>query len=104
VAAFLGLENAPIFGMSAATFIAILGVGLLLYAASLTLAAAQPTINLKFALGTVAANVAWVAASVIILLTGALPLTTAGSWAVLIVADIVLVFAIAQYVGLRRAS
>jgi hypothetical protein len=44
----------------------------------------------------------WVSGSVIILFTDLVPLTTVGYWAVAIVADIVAVLAILQYIGLRR--
>jgi hypothetical protein len=52
----------------------------------------------------VIADVAWVLASVVVVVSGWAPLTAAGVWAIMIVADIVAVFAVAQYVGLRRAS
>lgn len=47
---------------------------------------------------------AWVAASILVLVGGWLPFTTAGVWIVVIVADVVAVFAVLEYMGLRRAS
>jgi hypothetical protein len=44
----------------------------------------------------------WVVASYAILLAGRPALTTAGSWSVGILAEIVALFAVIQFVGLRR--
>ena len=52
----------------------------------------------------VAANAAWVAASFLLLVTNALPLTTAGAWIVMIQADAVLVIIIAEIVAIRRLN
>ena len=47
-------------------------------------------------------DVLWVVGSVLLVWGVALSFTTAGRWVVLMVADVVAVFAIVQYVGLRR--
>lgn len=44
----------------------------------------------------------WVAASVILLVGNWVPFTTAGKWFVAIQADAILMFAIWQYIGLRK--
>jgi hypothetical protein len=49
-------------------------------------------------------DVVWVLGSVALLLGGWLPLTLAGKWFIAIIADIVLLFAISQFMGLRRQS
>lgn len=49
-------------------------------------------------------DVAWVMGSTIILFTNWASLTNAGWWAVTVVADIVTIFAVVQYVGLRRLN
>jgi hypothetical protein len=51
---------------------------------------------------TVALNVAWVVGSAILIAGG--PLSKTGNWAVALVADVVLVLAIVESVGLRRQS
>lgn len=51
-----------------------------------------------------ALDVAWVVASVLLLLSGWLPLTDAGWWAVVLVADGVAIFAVLEYWGLRRLN
>lgn len=94
LATFLGLD-APLVLM-------IIGVSLLLYAVGLFQTAAREPLNRSFVVTTIVLDAAWVAGSWLLLLTGWLPLTTEGKWAVAIVAEIVSVFAILQYIGLRR--
>lgn len=96
IAAFLGL-NAPLILMG-------LGVMLILYAISLLWTASQEPINRRSAIIAIDLDVAWVVGSYIILFTNWAPLTNAGWWAVAVVADIVTIFAIVQYVGLRRLN
>ncbi len=103
VADFLGIADTSIFGMfSGTTFILIIGISLLVFAGGLFFNAASKSIDRTLAQTAVLMDIGWVVASAIILLTGVLPLTTTGSWAILIVADIVLIFAGLQYYGLRR--
>ena len=54
--------------------------------------------------GFLVADVIWVLASMVIVLDGLVPLTTAGFWGVLIIADVVAVFAVLKYIGLRRLA
>ena len=96
IAAFMGL---PWPGALVAV-----GLATLAYAALLFLATRRAPIDRRHALGFVIADAAWVVASAIVALSGWVPLATAGVWAILIVADIVAVFAVLQYVGLRRAG
>jgi hypothetical protein len=51
-----------------------------------------------------ALDVGWVVVSVVLLLAGWLPLTNAGWWAVALVADVVALFAVLEYLGLRRLN
>ncbi len=95
VADFLGLDGA-------APFIAVAGIGILLFAAFVLYTATRERINPRLALAITGLDVVWVIGSAGLLLSGALSLTTAGRWAVLIVADVVAVFALIEYVGLRR--
>jgi hypothetical protein len=95
IADFLGLP-----GSSAA--ILILGIVIVAFAAGLFFITSREEIDRREALAVFVMDVAWVVISAVILLTGALSLTPAGSWAVLIVADMVAVFAIWEFVGIRR--
>lgn len=105
--ALLVIDAAPIaafIGLPAFWILMDVGVLCLVYAALLFLAARRSPIDRGHALGFVIADAAWVVASAVILLGGLAPFTTAGIWAVLIVADIVGIFAALQYVGWRRLA
>ncbi len=103
VAEFIGIADASIFGLvESATFILIIGIGLLLFAGSLLFTATREQVHRSSAWQAILGDFAWVILSYIILVTGAIPFSNTGSWAVLIIADIVLVFGILQWVGLRR--
>ena len=47
-------------------------------------------------------DVLWVLGSVALIFSNQIPLTVAGKWAVALVADVVALFAVLQYVGVRR--
>jgi hypothetical protein len=76
------------------------GISLLLYAAGLFRNARRENINQTEAILTVILNGAWVAGSAIVIFMGVL--TTIGNWLVAIVADVVLLFAVLQFVGIRK--
>jgi hypothetical protein len=95
---------ATFIGLPASWILTDLGVFCLGYAALLFLAARRTPIHPGHALAFVIADVAWIVASAAILLGGWVPLTTAGVWAVLVVADIVGIFAALQYIGWRRLA
>ncbi|HET9222133.1 MAG TPA: hypothetical protein VFO07_06500 [Roseiflexaceae bacterium] len=96
IAALIGLPDPGIL-----TALGLLCVG---YSALLFLAARRSPIDRGQARAFMLADVAWVVASAAILLGGWAPLNTSGVWSVLIVADIVAVFAALKYVGLRRLA
>lgn len=103
LADFLGIKDANILGfLNGSSFLIIMGVGLLLYAGGLLWNATRPQMNKMLAWEAVFMDSVWVIGSAIILLAEALPLTTEGSWTVLIIADVVASFAVLQYVGIRR--
>ena len=103
IAAFLGIKEASVFGfLDGPTFILILGIGVLLFGLGVLYDVTRPELRRRDATLILAGDIAWVGISALLLLTRALPFSTAGSWAVLITADIVTVFAIGEYIGLRR--
>jgi hypothetical protein len=81
---------------------AVIGVGLLAWAADVYLIARSAEIRPSRVWMVIGGNLAWVIASYGILLAGTPELTTAGSWTVAILAEVVGLVAIAQYLGLRR--
>jgi hypothetical protein len=90
------------FGNLPPLVIAIMGVGLLGYAAALFYVTQQARITRAQALTFVLADAAWVVGSVVLLATGWLPMTTIGWWLEAIVAVIVAGFAELQFVGMQR--
>lgn len=95
---------AALMGLQPPLILTLLGVILLAYAALLYRTTTQIEINLSMARTAIVLDLLWVAGSVILLATGWAPFTTAGKWIVALLADIVALFAIWQYVGLRRMS
>ena len=93
---------AAFLGLTASWVLTVIGVMLLVYAVDLWYIAAQTTVSRRLTIATITADVLWVVASWGILLAGWPELSTAGKWAVAIVADIVTVVAILKYIGLRR--
>jgi hypothetical protein len=92
-AAFLGVSSAVIQPI---------GVVLLLYAPILFWLANQAPINKTLAWIVIELDILWVIGSAVLIFSSLMPLTIAGKWAIAFVADIVAVFAIVQYLGVRR--
>jgi hypothetical protein len=91
-------------GIEPPVIVTILGVGLLLFAAELIWIALRAPADRRLLSIIFGLDVAWVIGSAILLLSGWLPLTTAGTWTVLVVADVVAIFAVLEFIGLRRLS
>ncbi len=81
-----------------------LGMGLVLFALGLIRSARRPQINRAEARAASLMDAAWVLGSVALLLVPGLPLTMAGRWLIGLVADVVALFALLQWLGLRRAK
>jgi hypothetical protein len=95
---------AGFLGLSASWIILVLGLGLIAYGVEIYLAARSEPVNRDIAKFAVYADLAWVLGSAVLIFANLVPFTDAGKWAIVIIADIVLVFAILQYVGLRRIA
>ena len=93
---------AAFLGLNATWPLLVIGISLLLYGADLWYFATREQLNPAWVKVSIALDVAWIVASWLILLAGVPELTTAGKWAVAIVADAVMVVAILKYVGLRK--
>lgn len=93
---------ASFLGLSASWIILALGAGLIIYGVEIYLAARSKPVHTGIARFAVYADLAWVLASAVLIFANLVPFTTAGKWTMAIIADVVLVFAILQYVGLRR--
>jgi hypothetical protein len=79
-----------------------LGLGLLVFAATLLINARRPELRLAEAWAVVLMDLAWVAGSYVTLLVA--PFTVEGKWVIAIVADMVLVFAVLQWMGIHRVQ
>ena len=78
----------------------VLGVGLLVFAVTLTINARKQIVKISDAWIAVWMDLAWVVGSGVLIFI--VPFSMAGKWIVLIVAEIVLVFALLQFLGIRR--
>lgn len=94
LAAFLGAAFPAVF--------VGLGLGLLPFAWFCYDTARQAEIDRHRAVTILVLDIVWVAASAWLLLSGWLPLTVAARWTVGLVAEAVAVFAILEFIGLRR--
>lgn len=97
VANFLSFTNA-----TAGTYVLELGIGLLLWALFAYWVSTRQTLSRVGVFSVIEGDLLWVVGSIILLISGWLSFSTAGYWAVAIVADMVAIFAILQYVGWRR--
>jgi hypothetical protein len=89
---FLGLpENASL---------AILGVSLIVYSVLLWMSAHRPKIRTTDAWVAVIMDAVWVVGSYVLIFV--VPFSAGGKWVVGLVAELVLIFAIAQWLGIRK--
>lgn len=94
IAAFMGVAN-PLA-------LVIIGALFVVFAAAVYYTATREPINRRAAWLVFELNVAYIVGSALILLIDAFGLSTEGRWMVLILADLVTVFAIIEFIGLRR--
>ena len=105
VASFSGIAESMIFNIiNGTSLIVLLGIGIALFALDVLFVATRQPINVKYAWMIAIADFIWVAVSWLLLATGVIPFSDAGNWGVLIISDIVLMFAIAEVVGIRRIN
>ncbi len=87
-------------GLPEKVSLAILGVSLIGYAALLWFNAHRPKIKITDAWVAVIMDVIWVVGSYALIF--AVPLSVGGKWVVALVAELVLSFAVLQWLGIRR--
>jgi len=93
---------ASLTGIQPPLALTITGIILLGYALTLWRLASQERIPDGATWFVISADVAWVVGSILVLVFGWLPLTLAGKWSVAIIADLVGLFAVWQYLGYRK--
>jgi hypothetical protein len=80
--------------------LAVLGVSLIVFAAILWLNARRPTIKITDAWIAVVMDAVWVMGSYVLIFV--VPFSGGGKWVVALVAELVLAFAIVQWLGIRK--
>jgi hypothetical protein len=93
----------PLLGVPAPALLVVGGV-LVPFAVQLWLGARRPSISRPEAWTAVALDLCWVLGSAALILFELWPLTEAGRWAVIGVAEVVLLWAVLQALGLVRAE
>lgn len=91
-------------GLGMPSVIRLLGIGLLLFAAELFWICTRSQINRSAAQIVTALDIAWVVGSWLLLMANFVTLSSAGWWAVALVADVVTIFAVLEGIGLRKAG
>jgi len=89
-----------ILGRANSISLAILGVALIVFAAALVINARKQKIKLSDAWTAVLLDLAWAVGSFALILF--VPFSAGGKWAVAGVAEVVILFALLPFVGLRR--
>jgi len=89
-----------IFGLFNRVSLVVLGVGLIIFAATLVVNARRQRVKTSDAWVAVLMDVAWVLASYVLIFV--LPFSKEGKWVIGVVAELVLLFAILQFMGIRR--
>ena len=99
---FAARPIANLIGIDYPVVIAGIGISLIFFAGALFYNAARKEVSRIEATLAVAGDFAWVAGSVVVVALGIL--TPSGNWGVAAIADIVLFFAIFQFVGIRHLT
>ena len=87
-------------GLPGKVSLAILGISLIVFATLLWLNARRPKIKITDAWVAVIMDVIWVVGSYVLIFI--VPFSVGGKWVVALVAELVLAFAILQWMGIRR--
>ena len=95
---------APVMGIPSPLALTVTGIVLLPFGLLLWWLAGREELARTVGWIAIELDVLWVAGSIALLLSGWLPLTTAGNWIIALVADAVAMFAVLQYLGVRRLA
>jgi hypothetical protein len=80
--------------------LALLGISLIVYAVLLWLSARRATIKITGAWAAIVMDVVWVVGSYALIVV--VPFSVGGKWVVALVAELVLAFALLQWMGVRK--
>lgn len=93
---------AQFLGLASGNFLLALGVGLAIFAADVAWVATRDNLNRSYVTTIAIADAFWVVGSIVLLVGGFVEFTTAGKWAVAIIADIVGIFGVLEFYGLLK--
>ena len=94
---------ANLIALNQPVILTVLGLVLLGYGALLLFSASRASMNRQIAWLAIILNGIWVIASYFGLFLGWFPVNTAGNWTIALVAEVVAIFAILEYIALRRS-
>jgi|SRR5205807_4560159 len=89
-----------ILGLPSSVNLLVLGAGLIVFAVTLVVNARRQQVKKSDAWIAVLMDLAWVLGSYVLIFI--VPFSTEGKWVVGVVAELVLVFAVLQFIGIRR--
>ena len=89
-----------ILGLPSSVNLLLLGAGLIVFAVTLIINARKQQVKKSDAWIAVCMDLAWVLGSYVLIFI--VPFSTAGKWVVGVVAELVLFFAVLQFLGIRR--
>ena len=89
-----------LLGLQEKVSLSVLGVSLIVYAILLVLNARRSEVKISDAWVAVVLDAVWVAGSYILIFV--IPFSVAGKWIVALVAELVLLFAVLQWLGIRK--
>ncbi len=92
ISEWIGLHQPPL--------VVGVGISLLVFAGLLVATSRRKIVNTTEAWIAVILDLGWVVGSGVVVVAGVL--STSGNWAIVIVADVVFMFAVLQYLGLRH--
>jgi len=89
-----------ILGLPSSVNLLVLGAGLIVFAVTLVINARRQQVKKSDAWIAVCMDLAWVLGSYVLIFI--VPFSTEGKWVVGVVAELVLLFAVLQFLGIRR--
>ena len=93
---------AQLLGLASGSILLAVGVGLTIFAADVAWVATRDNLNRSYVTAIAIADALWVVSSIVLLVGGFAEFTTAGKWAVAMIADIVGIFGVLEFYGLMK--
>ena len=101
---FFADSIAQLIGLANPMILVGLGITLLPFAFFVYKVSAMEVVNSKLVWVIIELDALWVLGSAILLFANVVPFTTMGKWSIGLLAEVIAIFAILEYVGLRKAQ